>query len=96
MQQGSISGFSIVESCNINKLASDNKQLMGFQLIRRQDYCVYPRKLLQNVWFLHCKWCPEMCNSLPLKIYTQVILLLLPYVVQEQLPLILLEPGQKN
>lgn len=38
-----------------------------------------------------------MSNSLPLKTYAQVIpLLLLPYVVQEQLPLILLEQRQKN
>lgn len=38
-----------------------------------------------------------MSNNLPLKTYAQVIIiLLLPYVEQEQLPLILLEQSQEN
>lgn len=41
----------IVEKCNTNKSGSDNKQLMGFQLIRRQDYCSYLRKQLKNKKF---------------------------------------------
>lgn len=47
--------------------------------------------------FLHFKGCPEMSNSLPLKTYAQVTLLLLfPYMVQKQLPLILLEQSRKK
>lgn len=37
-----------------------------------------------------------MSNNLPLKTYAQVIIILLPYVEQEQLPLIFLEQSQEN